>query len=249
VPLRAVTFDFFDTLFAEWDLPALRATRLEHAVSWLRARGVALEPTAVRRALGSAQRELWTAAGPLAHVGASSLVLAALAQLGVEATVVERAELVDLFEDPWPDVEMQPAPGIHEALHQLLSAGVRLGIVSNTGLRTGRTTLRHLSTAGLAGYFNTDAIAWSDAVGWMKPDPRIFHTALGALRCTPESAAHVGDSREADVAGALGVGMTAIRYRGLRDDQSDGPEGHLIVADHRELVSTLASRFKDLVSG
>lgn len=83
----------------------------------------------------------------------------------------------------------------------------------------------------------------------MKPDPRIFHAALAGLGCEPDSAAHVGDSRQADVAGALGVGMTAVRYLGIRDDQSEGPEGHFVVSDHCELVAALASHFENLRAG
>jgi phosphoglycolate phosphatase-like HAD superfamily hydrolase len=164
-PLQAITFDFFDTLLIEWDLPAVRATRLKYAVSWLRARGRKLEAAEVQLALHSAGNELWATAGPFGHIGASSLVVATLARLGVEATAAERGELVEVFEDPWPDTEMQAASGIHEAMEGLLSAGIRLGIVSNTGLRTGRTVLRHLSTAGPAGYFSSEAIAWSDVIG------------------------------------------------------------------------------------
>ena len=46
-------------------------------------------------------------------------------------------------------------------------------------------------------------------VGLVKPDPRIFHLALGRLGIAPEQAVMVGDSPSADVAGARAAGARA----------------------------------------
>ena len=46
--------------------------------------------------------------------------------------------------------------------------------------------------------------------GAAKPDPAIYRTALGKIRCESEEALFVGDSLETDVAGAEAAGMRAL---------------------------------------
>ena len=56
----------------------------------------------------------------------------------------------------------------------------------------------------------------------------------------PSRAAHVGDLRRTDVAGALALGMTAVRYTGAFDDvDGEGPEATFVVASHAELPGVL----------
>ncbi len=85
------------------------------------------------------------------------------------------------------------------------------------------------------------AWAFSDETGWFKPAPEAFEPALRALGVTdPTRVAHVGDNRRTDVAGALALGMTAVRYTGFRDDPPEaGPEATLVLNDHRELPALL----------
>jgi FMN phosphatase YigB (HAD superfamily) len=101
---------------------------------------------------------------------------------------------------------------------------------------------RHLERHGLLGAF--DHWSFSDEVGTYKPDPRIFAHALAGLGgVLPHRAAHVGDLRRTDIAGARASGMTAVRYTGVFDDPpaDELPEGHHIVNDHADLVATLGA--------
>ena len=56
-----------------------------------------------------------------------------------------------------------------------------------------------------------DALILSAEIGLMKPDPRIFHTALQALDVAPAEAVFVDDVAE-NVAGAQALGMFAMRF-------------------------------------
>jgi putative hydrolase of the HAD superfamily len=49
-------------------------------------------------------------------------------------------------------------------------------------------------------------------VGKKKPDPEIFNYALKVGGVRPPEAVMIGDSLEADVEGALNVGMHAIHF-------------------------------------
>ena len=75
-----------------------------------------------------------------------------------------------------------------------------------------------------------------------KPAPEIFEHALDGLGgVDPTRAAHVGDLRRTDVAGAQAMGMTAVRYRGSNDDPGDDgdPEGDHVIDDHADLAAVL----------
>src|SRR4029434_2234803 len=82
------------------------------------------------------------------------------------------------------------------------------------GLTPSPTLRDRLTGFGLLRWF--DGWSFSDETGWFKPAPAAFLPALEALDVSdPTAAAHVGDNRRTDVAGALALGMTAVRYTGL----------------------------------
>lgn len=62
-----------------------------------------------------------------------------------------------------------------------------------------------------------DAVVTSAAVGWEKPNPRIFSAALSAAG-SPEEAWMVGDNVVADVRGAEAVGLPAVLVRRFSAD-------------------------------
>jgi putative hydrolase of the HAD superfamily len=80
-----------------------------------------------------------------------------------------------------------------------------LGIITN-----GLEAVQHgkLAKLGLAGYFDT--VITAQGAGCEKPAAEIFLQALEEVGCDPHEALYVGDSLEADVAGARGVGMVAV---------------------------------------
>ena len=86
-----------------------------------------------------------------------------------------------------------------------LAAEYRLGVVTNGAPDTQREKLEAL---GLAEHLGTVVISGEAGVG--KPDPEIFRIALGALDAPPHRAAHVGDSLESDVRGAVAAGIHAV---------------------------------------
>lgn len=55
-----------------------------------------------------------------------------------------------------------------------------------------------------------DQIITSESVGVKKPDPRVFEHALEVSKASKEYSIMIGDSLEADIHGALAVGLSAI---------------------------------------
>jgi FMN phosphatase YigB (HAD superfamily) len=86
-----------------------------------------------------------------------------------------------------------------------------------------------------------DGMSFSDEVGHYKPARAIFEHALTSVgSVAPERAAHVGDRRRTDVSGALAMGMTAVRYNGVYEDEAiRAPEADVVVGNLAELPAAL----------
>ena len=100
-------------------------------------------------------------------------------------------------------------PGAIEVLDKLKER-YSLHIITN-----GFREVQHfkMRNAGLTPYFST--VTDSESVGVKKPNPLIFQKALSDASCNPTSSVMIGDSYEADILGALQVGMNAIHFMPL----------------------------------
>lgn len=98
-----------------------------------------------------------------------------------------------------------------EALLETIRQHAAVGIVSNNMLQEQKEKLEFCR---LAPY--VDVLVVSEEAGVSKPDPGIFQIALDALKFRAEDTVMVGDSWEADVAGARGCGMRAFWFNPLR---------------------------------
>ena len=67
---------------------------------------------------------------------------------------------------------------------------------------------RKLASSRLEPYF--EHVVTSENVGVKKPDPRIFQYAMEKAEARPTESIMIGDNYEADIQGALNVGMRAI---------------------------------------
>ncbi|BAW06347.1 haloacid dehalogenase [Nocardia seriolae] len=137
----------------------------------------------------------------------------------LERTGVPQDQAVQVYEllldpDGWT-----PYPDTGEVLHALHESGVRVGIVSNIAFDI------RPAFADRDWHRYIDDFALSYEVGAIKPDTRIFKSALDNLGVDPGNALMVGDSREAD-GGATALGCafalvdplpTADRRTGLRE--------------------------------
>ena len=86
----------------------------------------------------------------------------------------------------------------------LLAVGrsARVGAVTNGIDRVQRERLR---AGGIAGRF--EIVVTSESCGFAKPDPRIMHEAMRALRASADETAYVGDDAHADGGAAAAAGV------------------------------------------
>lgn len=132
-------------------------------------------------------------------------------ELGISDGLVEVA--IDILAETFrrPRLWARIIPGSVEALGRIAATGVPIGIVSNSdGTLAERLLDEKLCQVGPGPGVEVGVICDSMAVGVAKPDPKIFEIALEAVGVAPEEAIHVGDTVEADVAGALAAGVRPI---------------------------------------
>ena len=236
--LDAVTFDYWNTLVWE-ERGHMRGLRIESWAGLLEEAGFACERALLDAVFDQSWAryvEHWTTNQQYQSVTAAEDMLE---RLGFEVPSAVRLQLIEGFTTVGEQATLHLTDGIEECLRSLKAAGLKLGIICDVGM-TASTYLRaHLDKHGLLEVF--DHWSFSDEVGHYKPSPLIFEHALAGLGgIDPSRAAHVGDIRRTDVAGAKAMGMVAVRYTGISDDETQStPEGDIVIADHRHLPALL----------
>jgi FMN phosphatase YigB (HAD superfamily) len=231
--VSAVTFDFWNTLM--WEEPgSLREKRLEF---WSETLGPVDRET-FERAHDAAHQEYvdsWIAGRQFRVEEAVEHILAGLdGALGEDAA----GALVEGFTQGGRRAAIHPSDGVRDCLEKLQGVEVKIGIVCDIGLTPSPVVRELLERDGLLGYF--DGMSFSDEVGHYKPHPAIFEHALAGLGgVSADRAAHVGDRVRTDVDGAASMGMTAVRYNGVYEDELAGQRNEVVVRDLRKLPELL----------
>ena len=235
--IRAITFDFWNTIACARSGAAMVEARRQAVAMACEASEVEVEAELLAATLEevTASYEGSWSAGTHFHPneGAEMLVTA----LGVEGAA--REAVAEAFLTAGRGARLELSPQIRPCLEALSERGLRLGIVCDVGFTGGELLREFLHGEGLLGYFS--AWAFSDEVGHYKPSPQIFEAALSGLGTEPGEAAHVGDLRRTDIAGAAALGMTTVRYRGLHDDlgKHGEREADFVLDSHGELPAVI----------
>lgn len=223
-----------------WEEPgSLKATRLEVWSEELVSRGVAIDPEVLERAHDEAHRryvEAWEAGRQFVVNDAAGLIVD---QLDGHLPADARSLVLEGFDEAGCRAAVHPSPGVEQCLQALKEAGLRVGIVCDIGLTPSPVVRGLLERHGLLTLF--DHTTFSDEVGDYKPARAVFKHALAGLgHVEPDAAAHVGDRRRTDVAGAQATGMKAVRYNGVYDDEAaDTPEADIVIGDLAKLPRML----------
>jgi len=199
--LRGVIFDLGGTLIYSAEFEAANAQAL---LRWLRRRGHAV-PEAFAQAVIAERQERWAARRGTEEVTAHDALQAVFRRYGLPADAAFLADAERAFFAPELD-GMRPRPGAVALLARLAGAGLPLGLISNASSHylIVECCRRLLFEPYL------DPIVVSAAVGWRKPDPRLFHIVLRRWSLDAAQVAMVGDSIEADIAGARAAGLRSI---------------------------------------
>lgn len=245
-PVKAVTFDLWDTMFCDDSDEPKRAAKGLRPKSEER-------PHCIYEALRS-HHDLSFETVSLAYRTADAAFNKVWRTLHVTWTVSQRLELifaglgVDLPEDDLDRLvasleEMEvvippdPVPGVGEAL-ATLSERYPLAVVSDAIFSPGRSLRKLLESQDLLRHFS--AFVFSDEAGVSKPDPRMFQNAAEQLGVDVADIVHVGDRDHNDVKGPQSLGARAVLFTATRDKDRSGTTAEAICDAYADLPGIIA---------
>jgi len=240
-PLKAVTFDLWDTIVDDDSDEPKRAARglrskpeeRRHLLWQALNRHEAISPEDVSAAFDAADAAFnkawkghsitWKVADRLAR---------ALMELGRALPDDDLAKLADDLGRMEVDIPPDPIEGIGDALEDL-SRRYKLCIVSDAIVTPADGLRRLLENHGLKRYFQ--GFAFSDEVGHSKPHADMFASAARQLGVEVTEMVHVGDRDHNDVKGPQALGMKAVLFTAARDVDKDTTTADAICERHADL--------------
>ena len=212
--LEGALFDFDDTL-VDWsgvqlgwrEIEAARLSRVQEHV-YRKTRAYWLSTDMLLDAYLQRTRAAWAEArATLRAPHMPSILMETLEGLGVATDRLDVDDVIRAYD--WNVVPGTVVfPDVPPTLRALQRAGVKLGIVTNASQPMAMRDAE-LERHELIQYFPDCRLSAADA-GYLKPDKRIFNCALERMGTAPEETIFIGDNPEADIAGALSVGMKAV---------------------------------------
>lgn len=101
-----------------------------------------------------------------------------------------------------------------KTLLKKLSSKYQLHIITN-GFEN--VQQRKLKNSEIDQYF--DVVLTAEKIGTKKPNPVIYKKAMELAYAVPEASLMIGDSREADIEGALATGMQALHFNSHQEEK------------------------------
>ena len=232
--LRALTFDYWDTLYEGGAVPGRIALRRTAVGALLGAYGRALPDEQLRALYEESGREAerWWSEEQRGYRTDERLRWI-LDRAAVKPR--DRCEHLATAVDAVDNALLMLPPAMLAGAWQMLRALARqftLGVISDTGFASGRAQDRLLEKDAARGFFA--ATIYSMDVGHAKPRPEIFAAAVDRLGVAPGEILHVGDNERTDVRGAPAAGFRAVRLDVVR---SGGPsEAEFVARSYEELT-------------
>lgn len=162
-----------------------------------------------------------------------------LRRAGLDREKVEgiAEELAFAWENDYFDRRLRP--GVLEMLRGLRALGLKLGIVSNTASLY--QVFDQLEKYGIRKYF--DDVTLSSQVGYRKPHPNIFRTALLQVQSKPQNSVYVGDTVSRDIIGSkrAGFGFSILIHSQLTKEKDeillDAPRADYVIGEISEVLT------------
>jgi len=230
--IRAITFDFWGTLFRDVDGEARQQMRIEALAHVAR---VSLESAAdalklvwneFNRCHKQEQRTLTPA----------DAVRLATGSLDVTLRPAAARKLAHTFGTAVLTHSPEPIKGALEAVRAAAKHGP-IALISDTGISPGTSLQKLMDRFGFTESFNV--LTFSDVVGVSKPQAPMFERTAVNLGVAPSELLHIGDLEGTDIAGALAIGAKAALFVGENDASQEGTRAHYVFHSWREFVALL----------
>lgn len=248
IPIKAISFDFWNTLFTEQDggFKLYQDTRRQILTKTLCEAGQAFtyEQVAEAAHLEAESHHLIWIREHRTLVAAERLQRV-LTRLNTSLPEDICTQVVAAYEDGLLERPPTLVAGAREVIEQL-AGRFRLGLISDIGFSPGRVLRQVMEQAGVLRYF--ESLIFSDEAGRSKPHPEVFKQTQQALAAAPEAIVHIGDLEHTDIVGANNAGFHSIRFVGITPLQAgEKSQAHYVITDLREvpqIIEALENRLE-----
>ena len=241
--LKAITFDFWQTLYADSDSNwrKRQAIRVKHCHTYLCSRDYTCTLEEVEFGLEEAYNlvaSLWHQ-----HKGISvKRCMHRFAEvLHLQLAEEDFDQLIACLGAAFLEAPPIMMPHVKSVISRL-SESYPLGIISDSALTPGSFARKLMARDGILQYFT--AFTFSDETDYTKPQVVQFHSTLAQLNAEPVTAVHVGDIFRTDIVGAKNAGMKAIRFAGFNKGEGDDTLSDAVVDDYRKLETVITELSK-----
>lgn len=230
--MKLITFDFWNTLFLDFDENIRSRKRVSHAHEILAVYKPDLTRDQVEAAFQVANKDFERQWKEYRASTMDRFVQRILATLNLKIPVDEETRLTEFFETVLLEYPPVLIAGAAEAvLHA--SKNMRIGLICDTGYSPGTTLRRILNNHELFSHFH--AFSFSNETGYLKPSSQCFLKILDDLQIIPEESVHIGDMEYTDIKGAKEIGMKAIKYIGSNPDAVPESIADAVISNLNEL--------------
>ncbi len=208
--LKAITFDFWNTLASDREPVRVREIAAEKMVTHIRGEGTKISSKNMQEAFAECRK----------------LCYSYQEDKGIDLTPKEQLDWIleyfdlkpkpmiwnKLFDDYTTSLLDIPPRFVDElgSILKELGSKYKMAIICNTGRTPGWVIRSIVRECSLDGFF--DAQIFSNEVGVAKPNPYIFEIAARMLNVQNNETLHIGDDIHTDVGGALGAGYRTGWY-------------------------------------
>lgn len=232
MPVRAITFDFWFTLFREANGVPRQQLRAE---AFSRATGVPV---------GEAQRTLDRIAAIFRRyhienqrtLGPRDAVRMAAEYFKIKVNSETAEALAAAFATAVLPYPPEPIEGALDAVRAAAEYGP-VGIVSDTGMSPGRVLRMLLDRHGFTPHVACSV--FSDEVGVSKPQRPMFDACAGKLQTPLHQILHIGDTEATDISGAHAAGAKAALFTGANPVDRDRTAAEFVFATWSGFIGAL----------
>lgn len=232
--IRAITFDFWGTLFFDANVAERHAARLK-VLCQLANVDEAEAEAALQAAYVEFSRVHIHEQRTLDHHDGARLTLQ---HLGCILSPTDTDALARAYAEAILDYPALPIDGALDAVRSA-AARVPIGVICDSGISPGASLRVLLERHGFLSHFTT--LTFSDEVGVSKPQRPMFDQAAKALGVAPHEMLHIGDLEPTDIVGIHGVGGTGALIAATNPKYYDGTTARFKMKTWAEFDDVLRS--------
>ena len=232
--LKAITFDFWQTLYAdsEQNWRNRQAIRIKLCHAYLNNQGYGCGLDDVGFGLEEAYNLVMTLWHQHRGVSVKRCMQRFAETLEIRLQEPDLDALIGCLGAAFLESPPVMIPHVKPVVARL-SEKYPLGIISDSALTPGSFVRKLMVRDGILQYFTT--FTFSDETDYTKPEVVQFRSTLAELNAEPSTAVHIGDIFRTDIVGAKNAGMKAIRFTGFNKDDGDDTLSDAVVDDYRKL--------------